>query len=648
MLRRMVQSVGMMAGMLAGFVFGEPPADQKQSTGPNWLPNGAVSWLGDRQLRHGDVVRCLAFSPDGKTVATGTADRDGTIRLWDVATGRELWRTPSLQGAVSAIAFSPDGKTIWSGGSLDPTLRQWQAETGGTARGISLNPAYAKVYDIVLSRDGRLMATGNTNATISLWNTDTAEESASLQAAGDAATLLSLSSTGKLMVSWGTLSHAVRMWDVAARKQVGQIDVKDISARAVFAPDGASFATGSREGAIRIWSASDGAETARFKAHEGLTRSLAYAPDGKSIITSGDIGSIRISTIPDGAEIRRIDGFKRAPFITLSPDGKVIAARFAESSVIRLINPATGETIIGGDESVSPWTCVAGSRDDRLWASAENGAVRLWDVPSGKSVRTFTVDKGPQEITFSPDGKQLLARFQRGLTPRDFETTLLAWDTQTGAESKLYRGTERGGRLSDDGRTLAVWDHDKPLRLRRIADESETIVIPSTAAWNIATAFSADGEWFAAAAGGGDVQVRPAASENPPSVIDTRLKRVTRLALSHDGRHMVCAAPREGEGAPPLELFDVREKKSLRTLAGHKGELKTIAFSPNAKFLAAAGDEKVIFVWNLATGDIAARFTEPGSTPFALAFSTDGATLLSAASGGYAILWRMPKPEPRS
>ncbi len=620
----------------------EDPVTQPVRDAGGTMPAGAVLRFGGSGLRHGDAVQCLAFSPDGKTLASGSAYRDSTIRLWDVATGRERIRIPSLLGTVWSLAFSPDGGVLYSGGGRRFPLRVWDVATGKMIRQMSLDPQWAKVYCVALSPDGKNLITGNTNATISLWNSATGVEISRFGDRSDAGTGLSFSPDGMLVVSWGTHSRKMRLWDVAKGQQIHEFDATDLSTHAVFSPDGKTVAAGALDGRVRTWSVPEGGAVAQYTGHKGEVTSVVFSPDGKKLVSSGKDKTIRIWETSSGAERSRIEGLGATPHIVLSPDGRTLAARFALSSVIRMWDIESGEALRGSGEAEAPWFAVAYTDNGKTLATAELSRVRLWEAESGNTIRELAVGTDVSGIAVSSDVGTLYTRSRRALSGREFEQTVRAWNSTTGENRLVYRGMESGGRLSPDGRTIALWDHMKPVRLRNLESGVERRVVEQAVSRNLVTAFSPRGDRFALATPQGEVVVWEVSSGNGVARFESGMKHVRRLEFSADGSLLACAAAWKNDvGERAISLFELESGQRLRALDGHTGEVSRIAFSQDGKLLASASVDKTILVWSLATGDEIGRFHEVGSTPTCITFSPDGKRLISGMSGGGGLAWRL-------
>jgi RNA polymerase sigma factor (sigma-70 family) len=245
---------------------------------------------GVRNIRKGWRLRwtsCLAVARGGKILATG--DQDGTITVWDVATGNEVATFLGHQKTVRCLAFSPDGKTLTSGAE-DNTVRLWDvAAKKERAAG------EGRVNAVAFSPDGKTLATGDNDNTVKLWDTAEFKVLATLDGHSARVTALAYAHDGKTLVSGGADS-TVRLWDLATRKErlrlQGQIGRADAVA---FTPDGKSVVSSGYEkgkdgqitGLVRIWDVASGEERAILRANMGLPTALAVSPDGRRLALGG-------------------------------------------------------------------------------------------------------------------------------------------------------------------------------------------------------------------------------------------------------------------------------------------------------------------------------------------------------------------------
>jgi RNA polymerase sigma factor (sigma-70 family) len=248
------------------------------------------------QMRTDKQLTGIALSRDGTTVATGEVE--GTVRLWQAATGKPLATLKGHTADVYGLGFAPDGKTLASVGN-DQRVCVWEVATGKRLHELPVAPA--EMFCVAFSPDGKTLASGGRGAgtTVSLWDVATGKELPPPQGQPREAWGVAFSPDGKLLAAaCGRDSPALRVWDVETRKQVHEMETAgEQTATVAFSPNGKLLASGRLSGQVYLWEVLTGNEVAHVAAHEARrygTYSVSFASDGKRLASGGEDGFVRL------------------------------------------------------------------------------------------------------------------------------------------------------------------------------------------------------------------------------------------------------------------------------------------------------------------------------------------------------------------
>ncbi|APW58997.1 Serine/threonine-protein kinase PrkC [Paludisphaera borealis] len=286
---------------------------------------------------HKDEAWSVAFSPDGKLLATGSDDTDEpqTIKIWDPASSALLRGWSGGVGTVASIAFSPDGRMLAT---------------------------------------GHLASTGN----VRLWNVADGKLLAELSGHDDMVRTVAFSPNGAVLASGGR-DQTIRLWDVAARRCIQRLVGHSSTVRSVaFSPDGRRLASASTSGAVRLWDPVQGSLLHREKIPTKLV-AVAFSPDGALLATADEDGVVVLRDATTLALLRSIRG-DIDPFLDLAfaTDGRSLATS-SKSGTIRVWDTLAGQELLTLRGHAAQVNDIAFSPDGRLLAScAHDGSVQLW------------------------------------------------------------------------------------------------------------------------------------------------------------------------------------------------------------------------------------------------------------------------------
>ncbi len=286
-------------------------------------------------------IESVAFSPDGALVAAG--DLWGAVHLREARDGHErsVLRVPGadkeeVHGSATSLAFSPDGARLAMAGLYDGTVRVWDLATGRPGFTLEVLPIPKNqgrmdhVESIAFSPDGKILATAGYSAEVKLWDAATGRLAASLQGQPDQTHAVAFSPDGKTLASGGEDGSLI-LWDVAASRPRDRLPGYEIPVNSLaFSPDGRTLAVGRSDGnhgTVRLLDLANNRWRATIHVGFGYRFSLAFSPDGKTIAVAD--AAWRVATLWDTASGRRVgtlEGHRRdVNAVAFSPNGKTIA-----------------------------------------------------------------------------------------------------------------------------------------------------------------------------------------------------------------------------------------------------------------------------------------------------------------------------------
>ena len=240
-------------------------------------------------------TRSLCLSPDGVILAAGNVD--GTVSLWEAATGKNCFTLSAGTEMILAVVFSSDGAKL-ACASTDSRIRVWDLATHRLMA--TLEGHRGAVTALAFSPSGRFLASGGEDQTVRLWDTENPRESAVLHRHNDIVMAVTFSPDGELVASTAMCGRGVQIWDVQKQKnrEILHADVATFTCMA-FAGDSQTLATGDEHGAVRLWDLGSFKQKAMFLAHAGWVKGLAVSSTGKTLVTGGNDGLVKVWDLPE-------------------------------------------------------------------------------------------------------------------------------------------------------------------------------------------------------------------------------------------------------------------------------------------------------------------------------------------------------------
>jgi WD40 repeat protein/serine/threonine protein kinase len=563
-------------------------------------------------LRHNGAVFCAVFSPDGERIAS--ASHDGHVTIWDARCGRQLFQFRAHDKHVRSVAYSPDGQLLATC-SWDQTVKIWKVQIlaqDGAASPLHTLTHHGSVWSVVFSPDGQRLA-----------------------------------SAGDRPAPRGGNFAEVKIWDPIAGQELCTLEgeEREIWSALAFSADGQVLATGHKldqggmdDNVVNLWNADTGRKKCTFRGHTQPVVSVAFSPDGRTVASGagkpfdfvGTDGELKLWDVPTGRELLDRRGHITVFALAFSPDGRRLASA-GHDRTIKLWDTATGREVITLRGHFGTVRSLAFSPNGQQLVSASHDmTVRVWDATpvTGETDPAYLTLRGHRgdvtSVAFSPDG--------RYLTSAGLDGNVKVWDPKTGKEQKPllgHAGSVLSITFSPDGR----WLVSKGSRDR-------TMKIWDTAAWEVVRTFShpggiwtpsvafspPDGKLLAVAgieSGDRIISIWDAATGQELHRMRGHTWNISAVAFDRTGQFLASAGADSS-----VRIWDVRAGKELITLQPrHAGEAMSVAFSPDGNYLASASLDQTVKVWSTATWKLVRTIADAHGGINGVAFASDSRRL---------------------
>lgn len=538
---------------------------------------------------HSRGITSVAFSPNGRTVLTGSGDQLALV--WSASTG-QLLTTLEHSATVRAVSFSPRGTTVITG-TEDGKALLW--DIVGSHRPVVFTGHSSRVSSVAVSPDGTRALTGSYDGTARLWDATSGRQLVVFSGHRGPVKSVAFSPDSSTILT-GSLDGTARLWDASQEhcRAVFEVPIALIGVNSVaFSPDASKIVTCSLDGA-RIWDIATGVQQVETGTYKSGFQAIAWSPEGNFILTGSDDGTARLWDATSGRKVAVFSGHRASVnSVTFSPDGSTILTGSSDGTA-RLWDVIRARPASDTDGEAEKVDCVALSSDGvRMFVGFDDRTISVWKLgnPDEQLLSFKSPDYEINCIACSPSGQQFVTGPLYGLPH--------LWDSSRGIRLQTF-----GSRYTSSNDAIFCPDEKHVVT----ADEKTTHI------WDIMTGKKVLG-------------------------INER-HDVFSVAVSPDNSKVAT-----GSWTGTVRIWDAHTGKRLVTLSGHKGWISSLAFSPDGKVLLTGSLDNSARLWDAAAGRCVRLLVGHSGAVRRCCFSPDGRLALSCDTAGRAMFWNATQPD---
>ena len=584
-----------------------------------------------RAAQAGSVVFDMAYGPRGESFALLEMSNDAaSIRMIDRKAGRDAWTWPVHRTAEAKVAFDPTGRKVATASSWGE-VAVLDAATGRPAWTFMPKPR-AACWSLAFSPDGETLAVGQ-KGTIDLLDAATGASAGKLEGHKDRVYALSFRRDGARLASAGDDGTAI-VWDLASRLAIltipegSLLPIKALS----YNPSGDRLVGGTDFGTVATWDAATGRELSRSRGHGGKIKRISFDRSGRRFASGSVDGLIKIWDAASGDELLAIpDSDRVLAGLDFSPDGTELASagrtlHIREAPPPDRVSPGR-LTFLGGHEGLT--TGVAYSPDgSRMATASHDRTVLIRDGRTGGVLSRLAGHSGALEcLAFRPDGREIASG--------GWDRTVRVWDLATGRARLVLEGHQRsvsaiayapkGDVLATAGYDGWVWFWD--------ATTGAKLGMIRHAGFVYDLDFSPDGTRLAIAVGDGTARIIDVATRRQEFQFKAPFLRVSAVCFSPDGRDLGVAAQES------VTILDIQTEQPVLRLDGLDSDIRSLAYSPDGRWLATGSDHRTVTLWDAGTGRKIDSRDEAIARVGRVRFAPDGRKLAATAGDETILFW---------
>lgn len=538
-----------------------------------------------------------------------------------------------ILGIVFTVAFSPDG-TLLATGDAEGGLRLWQASDNKPLLNLAGHSGW--VWSVAFSWDGSRLASCSSDKTIRLWDVHTGQCLQILEGHQGAIWSVAFSPSENVLASGGD-EPVVRLWDTDTGNCIRTFSGHTGKILTVAFAKDQTLATGSEDGTIRLWNAQSGDCHYILQGHQDRIWSVAFSPDHRLLASGSADRTIKVWDVKTGNCLQTLgDHQDRIRSVTFSPIAQTLVSS-SDDQTVRIWDVQTGECLSVLRGHTSTIFSVASNADNQTLASGSaDQTVRFWQTSSGRCLKTLKgYTNSVFSIAFRPGGQQIAS----GST----DQTIRLWSNSPlehpnhHAIFQGHQGWVTTVTFAPQEDLLASSSADQTVRLWSASTGKCVKILKGHSNWVQSVAFSPDGTLLAS--GGDDRTVRLWSVKTGQclNLLEGHRSWIWSVAFNSTG---ILASSSDDQ---TIRIWSSQTGDCLQVLTGHTGPIQSISFSPDGKLLASGSGDETVRIWSVQTGNCLKVLSGHNNNVWSVAFSPDGVLVASGSLDQTVRLWDVAK-----
>jgi WD40 repeat protein/transcriptional regulator with XRE-family HTH domain len=524
--------------------------------------------------------------------------------------------------------------SIWQADLQDANLHQVNFAHSNLSKSRFTQP-FGSILAVAFSPDSQLLATGDSNNVVSLWQVSDGQSRAMFRGHQGWVWAVSWSLDGQMLAS-GAEDQSIRLWDIKSERCLAILLGHQSTVRSVaWQPKGHLLASSGDEHEVRLWDTRNKAEFKTLQGHSNWVMSIAWSLNGQILASASLDQTIRLWDVQSGRCLKTLSGHTHGIWsVVWSPNGELLATGSKDQSV-KLWDVESGQCLQTLQRNHAGIFSIAWSPDSRMLASVgEDQNITIWDTVNGCCLQTLQGENNwIWAVDWSANGSMIASG--------SYDQTVRLWETDNSQSStyqslKTFRGYSNSMFAvvwSPDGRTLVSSSADLGIRLWNSKTGLCLNTLKGHSNWIWGLAWSPDG--FTLASGSDDCTVRlwnPRTGECLKT-LQGHTAWVWAVAWSPNSKYLA-----SGSGDLSIRIWDIQRGKCLNTLQGHENWIWSLAWSPDGKTLVSGSYDQTIRFWDSHTGECL-KVLQVHEKVECVAWRPDGETLASSSQNQTIRFW---------